>query len=430
MRVLCTADIHIGRRSSRIPASANGDTLSCSAAWGRIVDLALKEKVDLVAVSGDVVDRANRFYEAAGPLQEGLRRLAHAGIVTALVAGNHDFDVLPWMVEGLGPESVRLLGKGGSWERFTLERGGETLHVDGWSFPEGHCDSNPAESYSFGSDGVPVLGLLHADLDQPTSHYAPVSLAELQSRAPALWLLGHVHAPRLVEQPGSASVLYPGSPQAMDPGEAGEHGVWIAEIGPGRNVSCWPVPLSSVRYDAVEVNVEDAGTLSEVDARVVEGVGAVLQKATEKASELRYLSCRVRLTGRTPIHRQLADRPEEVWSELDLPAGEAKALVEKTEVKTAPARDIEALAGGKDAPALLARLIQSLDSADPAEEHRALLRDADQRVKEVKRAKPYLRLVREAEEEGGEEGVNVEAELREQAALLLDELLAQKEADA
>jgi DNA repair exonuclease SbcCD nuclease subunit len=429
MKLLCTADVHIGRRPSRLPSHVDCRPLSCGEAWGKIVDLAIEERVDVVAVAGDLVDRANRFYEAAGPVELGVRRLAHAGIVTVMAAGNHDHDVLPWLLEGMGPDEARLLGRGGRWERCTLERRGEALHVDGWSFPESAVRSSPLASYPFAADGAPVLGLLHADLDQPRSRYAPVSLAELRPRAPSLWLLGHVHASRLMEEPGSASVLYPGSPQAMDPGEAGAHGVWIVELGPGRGVSPRMVPVSSVRYETVEVSVGGISDAAEVDRRVVDAVREALRSCAEESAWLRYLSCRLRLVGRTPLHRALEERLRGVCEELALRHGEATAFVEEVEVRTAPERDLAALAGGKDAPAVLARLVTDL--ADPATGPEELLRAAGRRVDAVKRAKPYLALVRDADDErGGEEEIDVAAELREQAALLLDELLAQKEKDS
>jgi DNA repair exonuclease SbcCD nuclease subunit len=340
--------------------------------------------------------------------------------------------VLPWLLEGFGPEEARLLGKGGEWERFTLERRGEVLHVDGWSFPEGSVQTSPLSGYPFAAGGAPVLGLLHADLDQPRSRYAPVSLAELRPRAPSLWLLGHVHASRLIEEAGSAAVLYPGSPQAMDPGEAGAHGVWIAELGPGRNASCRMVPLASVRYETVEVGVDGLDDAAEVDLRVVDAVRAALRRAVEGSAQLRYLSCRLRLVGRTPLHRALEERLHGVCEDLSLSHGEATAFVEEVEVRTAPERDLVALAGGQGAPAVLARLVGDLSGEDAAGGPETLLREAARRMDEVKRARPYLALVRDADEEreGAEEEIDVVSELRDQAALLLDELLAQKDTDA
>jgi hypothetical protein len=191
------------------------------------------------------------------------------------------------------------------------------------------------------------------------------------------------------------------------------------------------VPLSSVRYETVEVSVDGLADASEVDLRVVDAVRAGLRRATEESAQLRYLSCRLRLVGRTPLHRALEDRLRGVCEDLNLPYGEATAFVEGVEMRTAPERDLVALAGGQGAPAVLARLVADLASEDPADGPEELLREAARRVDQVKRAKPYLALVRDADDEGGgtDDETDVAAELREQAALLLDELLAQKETD-
>lgn len=421
MKILCTGDIHIGRRPSRLPSHVDCGSLSCGAAWGRIVDLAIRESVDLVAVSGDLVDRANRFYEAAGPVEQGLRRLEQAGILTVMVAGNHDYDTLPWLVDGLGP-SVRLLGRHGTWERFTFERTGEVLHIDGWSFPSGRVSQSPMETYPFSADGSPVLGLLHADLDQPNSPYAPVALAELRARPITLWLLGHLHAPRLLEEPGHAAVLYPGSPQAMDPGEEGAHGVWIVELGSGQTSTSRMVPLSGVRYDRVQVDVEGVVEGGAIDSRVVGAVRDHLQRVAEEGGSLRYLSCRVRVTGRTALHRGLNERLDELCGELELVHGDVRAVVERVEVHTAPARDLAAIATGTGAPAVLARLIHALQSGSPGAEHEPLLQRAGQLAEEVRRARPYLVLEPDAEPDA-----ELTTAIHDRAALLLDELLSQKE---
>jgi DNA repair exonuclease SbcCD nuclease subunit len=433
VKVLCTGDIHIGRRSSRLPAGVEVRTLASSSAWTRIVEAALAERVDLVAISGDVVDRANRFYEAAGPLELGLRRLEQAGIAVVMVAGNHDHDVLPWLVEGLGP-GVRLLGRGGVWERLTLERGGRALHIDGWSFPEARVETSPLAGYAPPPpDGAPVLGLLHADLDQPGSPYAPVALAELRARAASLWLLGHVHAPRSIEGTGGgAAVLYPGSPQAMDPGETGVHGAWIADFGAGSGAPrLRHLPLSTVRYDTVEVDIDGTGEVAEVDRRVVDAVRAHLEAVAPVAGPLAHLCCRLRVVGRTPLHRALEARLDALCADLELLRDGVTARVESIELRTRPARDLVRLAQGSDAPAVLARLVAALDGGavnDPDGDHAALLHEARRLDVGIRRARPYLQLHRDASAAPDDaEDDELAERLREQAVLLLDELLAQKE---
>ncbi|HEX6939169.1 MAG TPA: DNA repair exonuclease [Longimicrobiales bacterium] len=452
MKILCCGDVHIGRRSARLPDHADGRAASSAACWARVVERALEERVDVVALSGDVVDQANRYYEATGPLEAGLRRLAEAGIQTVAVAGNHDHDVFPRLVDDIGQERVRLLGRGGRWERVTVRCGGETLHVVGWSFPAARVRESPLAGFDLRptGDDAPVLGVLHADLDQPGSDYAPVTLAGLRAAPVDFWLLGHVHAPRLYEAPGAAPVLYPGSPQALDPGEPGAHGAWLVEVGPGRTFRAHLLPLSSVRYDAVEVDVDGVADAAELDRRVTAALRAHLAAVAATPGAPQYLCFRLRIVGRTPLHRGLASRLEALCADLELDESGVTAVVEKVEPRTRPARELAALARGNDAVGVLARVLLALEGADvgsgagpgagpgavpgpgPAPdaaapalpELRDLLRDAAAAVADVYAARPYLGL---GDAAGAQPAAIAADALARQAALLLDELLAQKE---
>jgi DNA repair protein SbcD/Mre11 len=357
MKILCSGDLHLGRRSSRLPDGIDPRLHSATAAWGAVVDLAIEERVDLVALSGDVVDRANRYFEAFGPLERGVRRLGGAGIPVAAVAGNHDFDVLPKLAPSLGT-SFRLLGAGGRWEGITLARDGvPALRVAGWSFAAEHVTTSPMSAFpGLPDDGVPVLALLHAELDQPSSRYLPAAAPELRAAPASFWLLGHLHSPRLHETPGGAPLLYPGAPQALDPGEPGAHGAWIVELEPGRIPTARMVPLSSVRYDGVEVDVNGVADPDSLDRLVAEGVRAHLQRVVEEGcGRLRHLACHVRVTGRTPLHRTLDARLAERLGDLDAEHGEVQGRVERVEVATRPAVDLGDLARAGDAPGVLAR---------------------------------------------------------------------------
>ena len=84
--------------------------------WEMIVDRAITETVDAVALSGDIVDQDNRFFEATGPLERGILLLASKGIHTFAVSGNHDYDVLHRLADSIGSEHFHLLGRGGQWE--------------------------------------------------------------------------------------------------------------------------------------------------------------------------------------------------------------------------------------------------------------------------------------------------------------------------
>ena len=136
VRILATADIHIGRCPTRVPDPEDARRFSCARMWHEIVERAIQEKVDLVTLSGDIIDHDNRFFEATGPLEAGLVKLAAAGIHTYAVAGNHDFDVLPRIVDAVGTDHFHLLGRDGRWEQTEFIRDGQPLlRIHGWSFP-------------------------------------------------------------------------------------------------------------------------------------------------------------------------------------------------------------------------------------------------------------------------------------------------------
>lgn len=425
MKILCTADIHIGRRPSRLPVRIDSGVFSSARAWGAVVEKAIVEEVDLVAVAGDLVDQANRFYEAVGPVEAGVRKLAAHGIRTVAVAGNHDHDILPEIAARLDPHHFTLLGRGGQWERVTLENDGRPLlHVDGWSFPSAWHSDDPLRGYRrLPADGVPVLGLLHTDLDQPGSRHAPVDRAALQALPVGFWLLGHVHRGARHDLPGTPSLLYPGSPQAMDPGETGAHGAWLVEVDASGRFGARHLPLSGVRYETVDVDLDGVREEAEVDRRVADAVWAAARGVEEEAGPLRILSLRLRLTGRTPLHRELPARSA-LATELEVEHGEILAVVERVEVATRPARDLEELARGQDASAVLARLARGFERGTLDDEQRQLVQAAVGRAGEVRSARQYLRLADPAE---GVEPTEVAATLQEQALRLLDELLAQKE---
>ncbi len=424
LRVLCAGDLHIGRKSSKVPSEFDDPRHSCAAAWASVVDLAISERVDLVALSGDMVDRANRFFEAIGPLERGLRRLDEAGIETVAVAGNHDFDVLPNLADTLDSSQLHLLGRGGGWERLTIRQEGRpVLHVDGRSFTQETVFENPLEGYSCSNDGIPILGLLHADLDQAQSRYGPVSLADLRRQPVSFWLLGHIHRPYLYSDDVGPSVLYPGSPQAMDPGEPGVHGAWIVEFKKDGTVDQRLLPLSTVRYETIPVDVTGLDTEDSCQQAIAAALRDALSKAAENRGSLLCLCCRLRLTGRTALHRKLPNLIRSAKDDLWRTVANVTGIVEQVIFETQPALDLASIAVRNDPPGEIARLIRAFERDEQPVEYRDLLYETTARLRSVYLSRPFADIATDSEPEVAQAR---ECVLRE-AWSLLDTLVAQKE---
>lgn len=371
-KILCLGDFHLGARPRRVPTGVDARTVSVAAAWKRAVDLALRDGIGLVLLSGDLVDRANHYWEAFGPLGDGLRRLADAGVEVCAVAGNHDFDVLRRLAEVVGGERFHLLGDGGRWERFTWrdrQDGRALLHVEGWSFPARDVEDDPLALHDLPApeEPAPRLGLVHGDLDTSPSTNAPLTRAGLEACAGGAidaWVLGHLHQPRIVDLAGGRWALYPGSLQPRDWTEEGEHGAWTLEIDPaGRLDPPEPVPLATVRWETVEVDVTGAGSADEVSARAA----AELRSAAEDLSAFgpgapERLLLRVELTGRSAVPRPMLDEiAGEIAGGEGFAAGDGEARVADVAVRTRPEIDLADVARGDGPPALLADLLLTLE---------------------------------------------------------------------
>ncbi|MEV4106031.1 exonuclease SbcCD subunit D [Nonomuraea sp. NPDC049695] len=85
MRILHTSDWHLGRAFHR------ESLLAGQAAFvDHLVETVRSERVEVVAVAGDVYDRALPPVDAVALLDEALARLRAAGARVVLISGNHD----------------------------------------------------------------------------------------------------------------------------------------------------------------------------------------------------------------------------------------------------------------------------------------------------------------------------------------------------
>lgn len=389
-RILCLGDLHLGLPPSRLPPDADPRRTSTAAVWLRAVEAAVEHEASLVLLSGDVVDRNNRYFEAFGPLQEGLARLAAAGIEVCAVAGNHDADVLEPLRRVLSTGHLRLLGAGGEWERFSLEddAGRPVLHVDGWSFPARDVREDPTASHDLPrpDDDAPVLGMVHGDLGRRGSTNAPLSRAGLARPEVDAWLLGHLHKPERIDLAGERWALYPGSPQPLDPTETGVHGAWWIDVEAGRLGEPRRVALATVRYERVEVDLTGTETVEDVR-------GALVRRVTEAVSALElpgdpdWLVLRAELTGRTGAHGELKDLARRLEGEepLELPIGAGRARLTEILVRTRPAIDLREHAGVDDPVGVLADLLLALEPETVEDAERTVDPDLLRRVRRRER---------------------------------------------
>ncbi|MEE8458741.1 MAG: DNA repair exonuclease [Phycisphaerales bacterium] len=426
LRVLVTSDLHIGRTSTRLPQAIglDSETARAVSGWHSIVDQAITGGVKLLILAGDVADQDNRFWEAIGPLQAGLRRLAEHGVRTLAVSGNHDHDVLPRLADALGDEgNFTLLGRDGKWQRETvIDDGRPVLHVDGWSFPTKVVEFDPVQDYTAADgDGIPVVGVVHGDLDDPNSRFAPLSLPVLAAQPVNGWLLGHIHKPHLYTQ-GTPFVLYPGSPQALDFGERGVHGPWQFEVDAGRIEPPRQVPMSFCRYDEVEIDLTDVADDAGFETAVIGAVREAEQRMLDESGDrLQALSLRLRLVGRTSLFDRLPALSEPLLEYTGLTTGLA-VRIDHVGLEVLPEINLESLARGSTPLGVAAGLLHAVETTPDAPEVQSLLADVTARMTDIGNRRDYLAVADEPWAEEHEARVMV----RKQLNFIIGQLVRQQ----
>lgn len=424
-KLLCTGDVHLGRYPSRVPTGR--ESLSVREVWSNVVDRALEHEVDLVALTGDVIDRKNRYYEALGPFQRGIRRLGQAGVMTTAVSGNHDFDVLADAADVGDGDHFALLGRGGRWETRVLDGDFGSVRLVGWSYPRRHVVESPLSTLELDDDFRGVnIGLLHADLDAPASRYAPVTPPQLAAHPVAVWLLGHIHRAHSIEVSDGTRALYPGPPQPLEPGQQGMAGPWMVEVGGETAPSMRQLSTATVLYRPLDVDLEGVDEKAKLRRLVPRAILADLREVTETLPTVETVVYRLRYTGRSALHRQLRNLSHDLVADFEERYDDVFARVDDVEVATTPPVDLEALAQGQDPTSVLADLVLRLrDDPSDGELCELLDRMATQ-IDDVCEANAYRPLLRDDQTAKRPDRDWIRRQTVAQAMRLLDALCDQK----
>jgi exonuclease SbcD len=363
MRFIHAADLHLDSPMSGLRPRAGGRTDDLAnptrTAFRRLVDAAIREKVDFVLIAGDVFDHDWADYATGLYFLSGLADLGKAGTRVVMVKGNHDAAShmsrqLRW------PDNVHEFP---SREPTThlLEDLGVAIH--GQSFPERRVARNLAAAYPLAKVGFLNIGMLHTSADGRDGHdtYAPCSLADLMGKGYDYWALGHVHQRRvLAEDPW---VIFPGNLHGRHVNEPGEKGFTLVTAENGRIREVTHCPANCLRWVDLRIDMARASSFEDALPFVAEAIAAATGGAREQT-----LAARIRLVGATPAHGALIAARERFEAECDSLAEQAlgTVLIEKILIETRPAGDPRQVgsAGAELAPLLRAIAEDTYEAAD------------------------------------------------------------------
>ncbi len=226
LRIIHTADVHLGARHDDLGEQAAAQRERQFAAFKATIDLALAEKVDLFLVAGDLFDSNVQPRRSVERVAAELKRLADARIRSVIIPGTHDvydrasiyraYDLAE--LAGVGPddEMITVLEPDRPWIHL---RAIDAL-VHGRVFATKRAPHSPLQDLP--PEGAPTnvtwqVGLVHGSIAIPgrtDRDEVVVTADEIAASGLDYLALGHWHSTQ-TGKAGTVTYAYSGAPEAV-----------------------------------------------------------------------------------------------------------------------------------------------------------------------------------------------------------------------
>ncbi|HEV8489722.1 MAG TPA: DNA repair exonuclease [Candidatus Limnocylindrales bacterium] len=234
LRLLHTADVHLGARHTDLGEQAAAQRERQFAAFKATIDLALAEKVDVVLIAGDLFDSNSQPKRSVDRVVAELRRLAESKIRTVIIPGTHDVydrssvyranDIPAMAAATPGDEMVTVLTP----DRPDVHLTACDAVIHARVFDTRRAPQSPLKDLQVGSDKRATwnIGLLHAAVSIPgrtDGDDIVVTREEIAATGLDYLALGHWHSPQRGTA-GAVPYAYSGAPEpvAVDQDKAGK----------------------------------------------------------------------------------------------------------------------------------------------------------------------------------------------------------------
>lgn len=275
LRLLHTADVHLGARHADLGDAAAAQRERQFAAFRATVDLALAERVDLFLVAGDLFDSNVQPRRSVERVAAELTRLAEARIRSVLIPGTHDvydrssvyraYDLAAMAGQRPDDDGVTVLTPDRPWVHLAAL----DLVVHGPVFATKRAPHSPLRDLAAHVAQTPPatwrIGLLHASLaiEGRTDHdEVVIATDEIAASGLDYLALGHWHSAQQGKAKGVA-YAYAGAPEpvAVDQDRAGKVLLVALEERDGRRVvTVEERTVGRTRFEQVDLDATGVGS--------------------------------------------------------------------------------------------------------------------------------------------------------------------------
>jgi DNA repair protein SbcD/Mre11 len=267
LRFLHTADLHLDspfKGMSNVPDRIFRQIKeSTFHAFDKVIECAIKEKVDFVLIVGDLFDDSSRSLKAQLKLVKSLEKLNQHNIQAFICFGNHDY--LGGDFFNLDfPDNVHVFMEEGVTHFPFYKEGEHVANIYGFSYEERAVTKPKVKEYELTSDPVYHIGMLHGSLATNIDHdvYAPFRLSDFDRSRMDYWALGHIHKRESLLT--SPPVIYPGNIQGRHIKETGDKGVYIITLESNGCEFSFK-PTHHIRFEQVEIDARECQQLDELE---------------------------------------------------------------------------------------------------------------------------------------------------------------------
>ena len=268
LRIIHTADVHLGARHDDMGEQAAAQRERQFAAFSRAVDLALVEKVDLFLIAGDLFDSNVQPRRSAERVAAELKRLVDARIRAVLIPGTHDvydrasiyraYDLATMAGSTADDDFITILRPDVPYVHLPAC----DVIVHGRVFATKRAPTSPLAGFTADIDGIAAtwrIGMVHGSVAIPGKtdrDEVVITTDEIAASGLDYLALGHWHSAQ-VSKAGDVTYAYAGAPEAvaLDQDRAGK--VLLIECstdGPSRTVKVEERTVGATMFEKLEID--------------------------------------------------------------------------------------------------------------------------------------------------------------------------------